>query len=72
MFGVRLDPRDATSVTYIAIWAQGGFKESAGYQEMAVIPPQFDPQNPLPMIGAWKALDPTLKSIGHTTGFMVN
>jgi hypothetical protein len=58
--GVRLEG----GVAQLAIWSGGGYQESKGYQEMALVVPGFDPDVPLSVIGRWKSLDPSLKSIG--------
>jgi hypothetical protein len=59
-------PRDvppAPTAIYLAIW-------DADYQEMCVVPPNFDPNAILP-IGPWKMQDPSLSSIGHATSFKI-
>lgn len=56
----------------LAIWPQGGYQEGSGYQEMAVVLPNFNPDAPFSLPGEWKVLDPSLKSIGLTTGFSVD
>lgn len=63
--------RGSAGPTYLAIWANGGYQESAGYQEMALVPPNFDHNAPLDLPGRWKRLDSSLSSIGWTKGFAV-
>jgi hypothetical protein len=71
LIGIKLSAVDPEAVFYFAIWTDGGYLEGPGYQEMAVIPPHFDVNAPMPMIGQWKAFDESLTSIGWTTGFAV-
>lgn len=60
------EPRDVPPpplAIYLAVWDDG-------YEEMYVVPPNFDPNDILP-IGPWKMQDPSLKSIGYATSFNV-
>lgn len=70
LLGVYLDEKQSQAC-YLAIWPKGGYQEGAGYQEMALIPPTFDPNVPVEMVGQWKMRDSSLKSIGHTNSFPV-
>lgn len=71
LIGLRLDETDPAKVLYLSIWDRGGYQEGVGYQEMALIPPVFDPNVPIALTGQWKMRDPSLKSIGYTNDFPV-
>jgi hypothetical protein len=57
----------AGSAIYLAIWPNGGYDEGS-YQEMALVPPSWDSNDPLPYIGAWKQIDNSLASTGRVAG----